>query len=39
MTGAACGAGLFILPEHLILPQVFIELYVVLSFVSLILDF
>jgi len=35
MTGAACGAGkMLTLLEHLILPLVFIEVHVVLSFVS-----
>jgi len=34
MTGAACGAGNANLPAHLISPLVFIEVYVVLSFVS-----
>jgi len=34
MTGAACGARILILPEHLISPLVFVEVHVVLSFVS-----
>jgi len=34
MTGAACGQEMLILPEHLISPLVFIEVHVVLSFVS-----
>jgi len=34
MTGAACGAGNATLPEQLISPLVFIEVHVVLSFVS-----
>jgi len=34
MTGAECGTGNAYLPEHLISPQVFIEVHVVLSFVS-----
>jgi len=34
MTGVACGAGNAYLPEHLISPLVFIEVHVVLSFVS-----
>jgi len=34
MTGAACGAGNGTLPEHLISPLVFVEVNVVLSFVS-----
>jgi len=34
MTGAACGAGMFTLLEHLIPPLIFIKVHVVLSFVS-----
>jgi len=32
MTGAACGAGHAYPAEHLILPLVFVEIHVVLSF-------
>jgi len=34
MTGAACGAEMLTFPEYLISPLVFIEVHVVLSFVS-----
>jgi len=34
VAGAACGAGVLALPERLVSPLVFMEVHVVLSFVS-----
>jgi len=34
MTGAACGAEMLTILEHLVSPLVFIDVHVVLSFVS-----